>query len=140
MALIALELATKLMRGVVIAFHFTADFSPDDYETIIRPAMNPPQVEIPLSGLMDEDHKYLINLLTSLKVIFAKSEPRLRPQQEAFIKVFGKMYDAHKHVCANFVGNKYPSLRVGQESKKNAVQVLDKFYHSRLQSFMARDD
>ena len=139
-ASIVLELATKLMRGAVISFYFTADFPPDDYETIVRPAMATPKVEISLSGLMNEDHKYLNNLLPSLKVIFAKSDPKLRPYQEEFIKVFGQMYDAHKHVCATFGGNKCPSLRMSQKSKKNSVEILDKFYHNRRHSFMGTDD
>jgi hypothetical protein len=130
----ALGLATTLMQGAQAALRFTGDFAPEEYEEIVRPSMMPPQSPPGLSGLLSIDHQHLVKTLVRLKPMFLNLTPPLQAQHALFVQALDETYEAHKFVCARFIGEEQPSLRMRPDSEKSALSVLDQFKQTRLQS------
>ncbi|MDP2660004.1 MAG: hypothetical protein Q8R28_04680 [Dehalococcoidia bacterium] len=118
-----LEAATCLMHGSASVFRFTGDFSEDDYNLGVRPTM-PDR----FSGIMSEDHAVMIRIVPSSKGLPIE----LSFSHRRFKEATAGAIDAHTLVCAQFGGNDEPSLRMSQESRLSAVQVLKQFRRNRL--------
>lgn len=130
----ALGLAITLMQGAGASLRFTGDFAPQEYEEIVRPSMMPPQSPPGLSGLLSIDHQHLVKTLVRLKPLFMSLTPPLQEQHALFLAALDDTYEAHKFVCARFIGDEQPSLRMRPDSEKSALDVLDQFKQTRLQS------
>ncbi|ATB30111.1 hypothetical protein [Melittangium boletus] len=128
-----LERATVLMRGSESAMRFAGDYDASAYERSVRPHLMPPRAPSELTGLRWRDHEYLIKVLTGLRPLFLKLDPSLKPQHEAFYRAVAQTYDAHKCVCARFVGTESASLFMAERSDRSAMEVLEHFKRSRLQ-------
>ena len=131
----ALDQVTTLFHGCSAALHFAGGFSPVAYEKQVRPSMMPPQAPPGMSGVLARDHDYLVRLLRSNKQIFTNIDSALREPYERFVSAFEDTYEAHKVVCARFVGDKRPSILSRNEQAEAAVDVLDKVKTMRLRSF-----
>lgn len=129
-----LELATVLMWGSASALRFAGDFHPQQYETVVRPAMMPPHLEPGFSGLQSRDHYYLIKSLARLKPAFKALDPSLHLRHRQFIRAFDATYEAHKFVCAQFKGDQQPSLRMNMDMRQSAVDVIDQLKHARMRN------
>lgn len=125
------DLASALMRGSNAALTFTGDFPYSEYEKRVRPTLIPPTAPPDMSGLRWRDHEYLIRVLVRLRPIFAELDPRLEPWREEFLQALTGSYDAHKTVCAHFVGNDQSSVLMSNRTTQSAVSTLDKFKRSR---------
>ena len=125
------DLAAALMRGSNAALTFTGDFPYSEYEKRVRPTLIPPTAPPDMSGLRWRDHEYLIRVLVRLRPIFADLDPRLEPWREEFVQALSGSYDAHKTVCAHFVGNDQSSVLMSTRTTQPAVSTLDKFKRSR---------
>jgi hypothetical protein len=108
--------AAAFMRSSAAAMKLTSDFSPEDYERIVRPAMAPPRVRAGFSGLQTRDHAYLVRLFGSLKPVFFMLGRTTEAQNE-FIDSVVSAYAAHEFICARFRGDVLPSLRMDAASR-----------------------
>jgi len=135
-SLAALEIATSLMAGSAMALKFTADFRPEYYESIVRPTMMPPQSPPGLSGLLSQDHAFMVKTLGSLQPLLQNLPPNLMLQYEHFSQTFELAYDAHMFVCERFRGGERPSLlvttRVTGGTDETAVDVLKRLKTERV--------
>jgi hypothetical protein len=129
-----LDLATVLMEGSAASLRFAGDFSPEDYEQRVRPAMMPPHLQPGFSGLQVRDHRYLLQRLRKLRLAVIEVGQPLRQQYERFIEAFARTYDSHKLVCARFNGDVEPSLRMSTDADIMAVEVLDRLKRGRTRS------
>ena len=133
---VALELATILMWGSASALRFAGDFHPQQYETLVRPAMMPPNLEPGFSGLQSRDHYYLIKSLSRLKSVFKRLDPCFQSQYYQFLQAFDAAYEAHKLVCSRFKGDQQPSLRMQAEVRHTAIDVIDQLKHARMRNLL----
>lgn len=127
----ALAEATELMWGAAASLKFTGDFTPDEYDDIVRPTMMPPSAPPGMSGLLAVDHRCLVKTLVHLKEVFTNLDPQLRPQHRAFTQAFEATYESHKHVCAHFRGNERTSL-LSTSKGEPATEVLSQLQYARL--------
>jgi hypothetical protein len=129
----AVDRLVILMRGSAGALRLTGDFSPEEYETKIRPTMVPPHVPEGFSGLLSSDHRALISRLRRLRPLWDRLSLEAPAIHARITEVVAYVYEEHKGVCANFVGTDRPSLvsTVAVESK-SAIEQLDSFKASRL--------
>ena len=130
-----LDLTTVLFDGCSAALHFAGDFSAVEYKAEVRPTMMPPQALPGMSGVLAQDHEYLVRMLKSQKEFFANLDPSLRDRYLKFVSAFGNTYEAHKLVCSRFVGDEQPSILRRSEEAEAAVDVLDKVKNIRIRSF-----
>ncbi|MFY1652741.1 hypothetical protein ACN27J_17845 [Solwaraspora sp. WMMB762] len=133
----ALRVATAFMRSSAAAFRFTSDFSPVDYERLIRPAMAPPAVRAGFSGLQTRDHAHLMALFTEVRAMRSKIGPaRLGSAFDEFVEATVEAYEAHQLICARFGGDVLPSLRMAARSAGRStspgVQVVRQMMRARL--------
>jgi len=128
----SLRAATCLMVGSGVALRFTGDFQYSDYEREVRPILMPPIAPEGLTGLYWRDHEYLMKFLTKMRPLFTSLDPSLREELHSFHEALKKAYDAHKVVCASFVGTEQPSLLMATRTDRSAVDTLDHFMRVRL--------
>lgn len=128
----ALELSTSLFNGTAAAFQFATDFSAATYDETVLPTMMPPYMPPGLSGVLSPDHQYFIRVLTALKPHFHEIADSLRPVYTRFAQAFQLVYDSHKQVCAEFGGNKRPSLLGRAPSAEPAVEELEELKFARM--------
>ncbi|MBT2400794.1 hypothetical protein [Streptomyces sp. ISL-100] len=129
----ALDLAVSLMRASEAALRFAGDFTPEEYEDLVRPTLMPPAAPPGLSGLHWRDHEYLVKRLAEARQLLAGVDPSLVPLRARFREAYAAAYDAHRFVCARFVGEDVGSLLMTPKSKKSAVGVLTQYKRVRLQ-------
>ncbi|KDA42836.1 hypothetical protein [Frankia sp. BMG5.23] len=132
-AMTALELAVTLMLASESALRFAGDFTPEEYENLVRPTLTPPVAPAGLSGLHWRDHEYLIRRLAESGRLLAGLDPALVPLRARFREAYAATYDAHRFVCARFVGDEAGSLLMTPKSKQSAVGVLAHYKRVRLQ-------
>lgn len=130
-----LDLTTVLFDGCSAALHFAGDFSAAEYKADVRPTMMPPQALPGMSGVLAQDHEYLVRMLKSQKELFSSLDPSLKDHYMRFVNAFGNTYEAHKLVCSRFVGDEQPSILRRSEEAEAAVDVLDKVKNIRIRSF-----
>jgi len=109
-----------LMEASTVAFHLTADFSAEAYETQIRPDMTAHDPHF--SGLFYADHKELVTSLRVLKRVPADFEEEL----ERIGNAISETYDAHARVCLRFVGAT-ASLASKDDSRVAAESIRGKY-------------
>jgi len=119
-----LRLATRLLTGSAAAFVFAAELSPGQYQTQVRPSMEPPAVAAGFSGLLSPDHHYLVKLLGQLRPQLRDLAPELAQEHRLFVAALERVYESHKYVCARFGGNEGVSLRMSAASVVTAVDVI----------------
>ena len=103
--------ATQLWWACAAAFHFTGDFTPEAFDTIIRPSMAPPHEREGFSGLLSADHGYLMKSLKTLKPLLETLPPELKRRHRTYLWGLDAMYESHAMVCELHVGNN-PSLKM----------------------------
>jgi hypothetical protein len=128
----ALRFAAATMRASASAMRFAADFVPAEYAGMVRPAMAPPYLPTGLSGVMSEDHERLVRSFRELRELFPLLHGDLRRLRDEFVDVVDNVYEAHKHVCGRFDGDRVVSLRMNRSSSESAVGVLDQLQKARL--------
>jgi hypothetical protein len=119
-----LGLATRLLGASAVAFVFAGEFSSSQYETQVRPSMEPPAVSGGFSGLMSADHHYLVSLLGVLRPELRDLPAELVADHRRFVAAMERVYEAHKYVCARFGGDRGASLRMSAASTVTAVDVI----------------
>jgi hypothetical protein len=129
----ALDLAVSLMRASEAALRFAGDFTPEEYQDLVRPTLMPPAAPSGLSGLNWRDHEHLVKRLAASRELLAGVDPSLVPLRARFREAYAAAYDAHRFVCARFVGEDVGSLLMTPKSKKSAVGVLTQYKRVRLQ-------
>jgi hypothetical protein len=123
---------TALMWGAESALRFTGDYSYTAYEKSVRPTLMPPLAPPGMTGLRWRDHEYLVKVLSGLRPIFSQLPAALEEAREAFYQAIARAYDAHKSVCAGFVGTERTSLLMAERTEKSAVEILEHFKRVRL--------
>lgn len=130
-AKIELEAASTLLLAAGAAMQLAGSFDRAAYETEVRNQMMPPNVRSDnFSGLMSEDHAYLMKLWKDLKPIFDRLPPELEVEHHNFVMAYRELATGHHAVCDKFGGGENKSLR----SQRTALDELDKFRQSRLKS------
>jgi hypothetical protein len=119
-----LGLATRLLAASAVAFVFAGEFSSSQYDTQVRPSMEPPTVSGGFSGLMSADHHYLVSLLAALRPELRDLPVELVADHRRFVAAMEQAYEAHKYVCARFGGDRGASLRMNTASTVTAVDVI----------------
>jgi hypothetical protein len=129
-----LRLATAFLHSSAEAMKYTSDFAPDDYDTVVRPAMAPPAVRAGFSGLQTRDHAHLVRLFAALKP--ALNTGGQTPAYRDFVEAVVSAYAAHEFICARFRGNVLPSLRMAANSRgrtqRSGVEVIREMMRARL--------
>ncbi|MDG4768609.1 hypothetical protein O7632_31635 [Solwaraspora sp. WMMD406] len=133
----ALGVAAAFMRSSTAAFRFTCDFTPVDYERLIRPAMAPPAVRAGFSGLQTRDHAYLMSLFAEVRVMRSKIGTDIVDSAfEEFVDATVEAYEAHQLICSRFGGDVLPSLRMAARSagrhSQPGVHVVRQMMRARL--------
>lgn len=131
----ALRFLAHLMHGSAVALSFTGDFPYSEYERRIRPTLLPPMAAENLSGLRWRDHEHLIKQFARLRPWLADVDDRVEPELREFTEALDSTYDAHKAVCAHFIGTSKKSLLMSPTTHKSAVDVLDGLKHARTRLF-----
>jgi hypothetical protein len=124
--------AIGLMWGSQGALSFAGDLAQDEYVAEIRPTLMPPIAPPKMSGLHWRDHEALVAELAAADDSWrwlAVSRPDLLRE---FRAALGATYEAHRGVCASFVGDSSPSLLATKGSSRSAVSVLAQFERRRL--------
>jgi hypothetical protein len=117
-----LKLLILAMRSTLQAFRFTGEFNSDAYARLVRPTLMPPTAPAGMSGLNWRDHQYLLKNLKKLDGGFVGADVTMHTLYGVFKEELRTVYDAHKHVCARFVGNEAISLL----STTSAVTIIDR--------------
>jgi hypothetical protein len=120
-----LKLLILSMRASLQVFKFTGEFSKDAYAEIVRPTLMPPLAPDGMSGLNWRDHQYLLNSFTRLDASVG-SDDLLRRLCASLKDELRRVYDAHRYVCARFVGTE-----VSLVSKTSAVAIIDRLKEQR---------
>jgi hypothetical protein len=129
-----LAMAAAFLRSSASAMKFTSDFSPEDYELTVRPAMAPPIVRAGFSGLQTRDHAHLVKLFGSLTPVLRSAVAS--EGHRDFVDALASAYAAHELICARFRGDILPSLRMAAASsgrtRRTGVEVIRELLHARL--------
>ncbi len=128
-AALALRRGATLLRGARAAFCFGSDFDRDTYEEIVRPSMASAHPRF--SGLMNSDHRALIDRLRRLEPLFRNIPESLAKEHEEFAIAKRDCIAAHIRVCEVFQ-REGRSLRMSEKSKTPAIEVLTHLGNQRL--------
>jgi len=131
-ALVAATVATRLMWASRGALRYAGDAGQPEYDAEIRPTLMPPVAPPKMSGLRWRDHEALVRALTGSTKSWAWLAERDDAPLAEFRDALGATYDAHRGVCAHFVGEGSTSLLTNSSSSRSAVSVLDQFRRIRL--------
>jgi hypothetical protein len=127
-------LSTGLLQGSGAAFLFTGDFSAEEYSDLVRPSMMPPASPISLSGLMSEDHRFLMQTIRDMRPALRSLHEQEPVLHDGLQQAMSIVYDRHIHVCERFVGEK-PSLLTARNAKKSGPALIEQFKALRMKSF-----
>lgn len=131
-----IERAAQLLWGSAVAFKLAGSFSQAAYDGYVRPNMF--DASEGFSGMWSHDHDYLVkSVLRKLKPTFQDPPAELLPTIQKFRQAFAIMYDSHKFVCEKFEGSA-PSLLMGADAQKSAVEMIDTFKRNRLRTLGVR--
>lgn len=126
-----LSASTNILLASGAAMQIAGGFPKAAYELEVRNLMMPPNVQSQnFSGLMSEDHAYLMKLWKELKPVFNKLPPELESEHRYFVLAYQELATGHRAVCDKFGGGENKSLR----SQYTALDELDKFRAARLKS------
>jgi hypothetical protein len=128
----ALRFASGVMQASARALEFAADFSPESYAADVRPSMTPPGTKIGLSGLMSADHHDMVVHFQQVRPIRAVLHGELGLAYDHFVDTVAATYDAHRHVCSRFNGDRGVSLRMNDASSTTAAGVLEQLAAARV--------
>jgi hypothetical protein len=121
-----LKLLILSMRASLQIFRFASEFSTQAYADVVRPTLMPPLAPEGMSGVNWRDHHYLLNCFTNLDAAVGTSDSLLRSLCTTLKSEVRSVYDAHKLVCARFVGTD-----VSLVSKTSAVAIIDRLKEQR---------
>lgn len=124
-AVAAFNLATNLFWGSTGAFRFGTDYSPEEYEKVVRPTMGPPDFSPGFSDLQSVDHTALLSLIAKLNPYFKNLPDELKPAYQGYISALHAVYENHAFVCERFVGKKGESLLQKSQSDEESVSAAD---------------
>jgi hypothetical protein len=127
----ALGLAGDLLMASAEAFRFTADFFPSAYTDVVRPRMMAQHVGEGFSGVLSADHRRLVAVLVRTRPLMGEIATHFATEHKRLTVALDQVYDAHKYVCARFVGEKKPSLRCPNSSPMAGVAQLDQYHRGR---------
>jgi hypothetical protein len=128
----ALALAADLMLASAASFRFACDFPPDAYTEQIRPSMMPPHVGEGFSGLLSDDHRCLVQVMTRLRPRMAEAERRFPAGHRRLTAAFQRIYEDHRIICGRFGGAEAPSLRSRTCKHLSAVDRIENYERARL--------
>jgi len=121
-SVLALNLATILMRAAAMSMRFASDFPAADYHADVRLSMRPPHVSSGFSGVMGRDHQVLVSLLRRLRPIFGTLD-RDATTLDEFRAATRGLFTAHEHVCSKFGGDDKPSLLMETRGTCNPTET-----------------
>lgn len=119
----ALSQAARLWWGTAAAFRYTADFTAEDYEELVRPSMRPPFLKEGFSGFFSSDHSYLIRALKLLQPSLQRLPAELGDAHRHYLRSLDDAYEAHAYVCEQFVGMGH-SLRQGHQERPSSAPTI----------------
>ena len=128
----ALGLAANLLAASAMAFRFACDFPSEAYRDVVRPSMMPPHIREGFSGLLSDDHRALVKVLTRLRPLMAAAEIQFPAAHARLTRALQRVYDDHVLICARFGGAAAPSLRGQTCSHLSGVVQLEQYRHARL--------
>jgi hypothetical protein len=128
----ALRFASRVMAASARALEFAADFTPRSYAASVRPSMTPPGTKIGLSGLMSADHHEMVIHFQQVRPIRAVLDGELSLAYDRFVDEVARTYQAHRHVCSRFNGDRMVSLRMNNASSTTATSVLEQLAAARV--------
>lgn len=120
----ALVQLTALLRGSAAAFKYACDFSPEAYESTIRPSLSPPVAPEGMTGLNWRDHTHLMAKLRDARTLLADQGNERDVIRDQLRHAYTGMYGAHTNVCAHFVGVEESSLTISS-TDRSAVGTLN---------------
>lgn len=102
---------SKQYRASTVSFSYAADFTPEAYESCVRPTMAPEQMPEAFSGSLNEKHRNMKKLLSSvtakLDSAFGKDKhlwpQAIRQAFEAVLKAKAENLSHHGTICEQFV-------------------------------------
>jgi hypothetical protein len=122
----ALADAALLWRACCAAFHFTGDFTPEAFETIVRPSMAPPHENDGFSGTWSADHAQLLKVLRGIRPLFQTLPPDLSRRYRVYKWDLDAGYESHSMVCGDLAGSG-PSLKMkAAHTEASAVEEIRK--------------
>jgi hypothetical protein len=131
----AVDFAELVLRGAGASLEFTGDLPSEDYLTIVRPSMAPPNVPETFSGLFSADHRYFVALLREMAPQLEALGER-RPEHHARLAAgLGAVYDGHKFVCERLVGRSPSLMMMSGITQKSGVEQIEEFKKRRMKAF-----
>jgi hypothetical protein len=127
----ALVLSGDLLLASAASFRFACDFAPGAYRDVIRPSMMPPHVGEGFSGLLSDDHRCLVQVMSRLHPMMAEAAAQFPAGHARLTGAFQCVYADHKVICARFGGAEAPSLRAPTCSHLSGVEQLDNYERAR---------
>jgi hypothetical protein len=121
-SVLALNLATTLVRAAAMSMRFASDFPAADYHADVRLSMRPPHVSPGFSGVMGRDHQVLVSLLRRLRPIFGTFD-RDPATLDEFRAATRGLFTAHELVCSKFGGDDKPSLLMETRGTCNPTET-----------------
>ncbi|MEV1048224.1 hypothetical protein [Streptomyces sp. NPDC049916] len=118
------EAAGVLLRSSAAALRLTASFSPADYQSVVRPAMEPPQFPATgFSGFWSADHRVLLQRLEAWGRSHRSSCAPDCPVRAGLLGAVDEVHESHIGVCRRFVGSR-PSLLGGSDDATATLSKL----------------
>ncbi|WP_033325725.1 hypothetical protein [Streptomyces yerevanensis] len=137
-AVVGARVAIRTMRAARAALCFAGDATATQYQDEIRPTLMPPVAPPQMSGLRWRDHEYLVERLTAAGPAWHWLAARgFEALLRDFLAALDGAYEAHKEVCAHFVGTASPSLLATARSHRPAVGVIEQFRQIRRSAVSA---
>ncbi|MGW7081639.1 hypothetical protein [Streptomyces sp. NPDC054866] len=127
----AAAVATRTMCACRAALRFAGDATETQYQGEIRPTLMPPVAPPQMSGLRWRDHEALVQALGAAGDAWAWLGAERPELLDGFRSALDTTYDAHKGVCAHFVGDQSPSLLATSRSGRPAIGVIEQFHRIR---------
>ncbi|MEO1028541.1 MAG: hypothetical protein AAFX02_05730, partial [Pseudomonadota bacterium] len=134
-ARIGLESAAAIFHATAVALLQTGAMSREEYESIVRPTMEPPNVAAGFSGTFLAEHRRLLRLVKEVNTALSNRPAELSDAYDRYVMAINASYSAHRHCCELVAGDK-PSLAKARldENGTAAADSLKKFGHRALRS------
>ncbi|MFS1512054.1 hypothetical protein VQL36_06400 [Chengkuizengella sp. SCS-71B] len=106
----SLDRLSNLMKASTATMKYTSDFSPKSYEELIRPSMMPPFLNDGFSGVLNIDHKLMLNKFRKLRDLMVQKLGDKHQWPSLITKSWNQFMDTQAHnrehhglVCQHFV-------------------------------------
>lgn len=129
----------QLMNISRITLKFATDLTQKQYLEKIRPTLMPPLAPPKMSGINWRDHMVMIKLMRKSTPAWDYIE-RYQPDiVDRMRSVLSDVYEAHRNVCEQFVGENNTSLLARENASTGAGKVIEGLKTSRLKLLQPRN-